>query len=121
MTGDDPIRGVYRITNTATGRAYVGFGVDVLTRLTWHVRRLASGQHFCGALQADWDALGPQAFALGLAEEVTGGLDAQIEAEERWIALAMASPDGAYNRHRSCKARATVIQNHERWRERIGR
>lgn len=108
MTDDAPIPGVYRIANTVTGRVYVGFGVDVLTRMTWHIRRLEIGQHFCPSLQADWDALGAHSFDFSLVEEVAGDLAAQTEAEERWIALAMASPSGAYNRHRSCKSRAHI-------------
>jgi hypothetical protein len=112
------IAGVYAITNTVTGKVYVGFGLDVLTRMTAHVRRLGLGKHFSRTLQSDWDTLGADAFTLELVEEVNGDLDEQVAIEERWIALAMALPPGAYNRHRSCKSRASVVKSFQRRRAR---
>lgn len=108
--------GVYCITNTMTGKVYVGFGLDVVARMTAHIRSLGLGRHFCRALQADWDTYGADAFTVELAEEIDGDLDIQIAAEERWIEQAMDSPSGAYNRHRSCQARASYVRRYQRWR-----
>ena len=112
------IAGVYAITNNVTGKVYVGFGLDVVTRMTAHIRSLGLGKHFSRTLQADWDTMGADAFTIELVEEVSGDLDTQVEAEERWIALAMALPPGAYNRHRSCKSRASVMRSFQRRWER---
>lgn len=111
--------GVYVIKNTISGRAYVGFGLDVLTRMTAHIRSLGLGHHFSKRLQADWDAFGADAFDVALVEEVSGDLDAQVAAEERWIREAMESSGGAYNRHRSCQSRAAYVRRYQQWREQI--
>ncbi len=54
--------GVYQIRNCASGRVLVGSSVDVPARLNRHRAQLTLGVHPSRDLQADWRALGEDAF-----------------------------------------------------------
>ena len=55
--------GVYRVRNLRDGRALVGQSVDLPSRLNRERAQLRFGAHPNAALQRDWNALGPDAFA----------------------------------------------------------
>jgi hypothetical protein len=55
--------GIYRVRNLKTGASLVGSSVDVPSMLTRMRFGLETGGHRDRALQADWDAMGPDAFA----------------------------------------------------------
>jgi hypothetical protein len=55
--------GVYRVRNVRDGRALVGRSVDLPSVLNRERAALRFGAHSNKALQRDWDALGPDAFA----------------------------------------------------------
>ena len=60
--------GVLLIRNLKNGKVLVSSGINAQGRLNRHRFELGVGSHECAALQADWDALGEQAFAFELAE-----------------------------------------------------
>ena len=69
--------GVFRVRNTAAGRSFVGFSVDLPSMLNRQRFQLESGGHPDRALQADWDAAGGAGFEF----EVLDTLEALPESE----------------------------------------
>jgi DNA-binding HxlR family transcriptional regulator len=65
--------GVFRITNRADGRVFVGRGSGVEGRLKSQRAQLEWGSHRCEALQEDWRRLGPEAFAFEVLETLGEG------------------------------------------------
>jgi hypothetical protein len=57
-----PPAGVFRVRNTATGKSLVGSSVNLSGTLNRHRFQLERGSHPSKDLQADWNALGPDAF-----------------------------------------------------------
>ena len=55
--------GVFQVRNTTDGRALVAASADLPAALNHHRAALRFGAHRNRALQRDWDALGPDAFA----------------------------------------------------------
>jgi hypothetical protein len=54
--------GVFRVRNTATGKSLVGSSANMAATLNRHRFQLEHGSHPSRELQADWRALGPDAF-----------------------------------------------------------
>jgi group I intron endonuclease len=54
--------GIYRVLNRANGKVLVGSSVNVPAMLNRHQAQLKLGMHQNRALQADWQAFGPDAF-----------------------------------------------------------
>ena len=63
--------GVYRVRNTATGRALVGSSPNLPAALNHHRAALRFGAHRNAALQREWNALGPDAFAFEVLDTLT--------------------------------------------------
>ena len=62
--------GVLRITNTRTGKIFLDWGVNLGALENRHRFQLDLGSHPNHALQADWKALGPEAFRFDTAAQV---------------------------------------------------
>lgn len=54
--------GVFQVRNVQDGRVYLGTSVDLPSMLNRQRAQLRMGGHPDKALQADWKALGPEAF-----------------------------------------------------------
>jgi len=54
--------GVYRVRNTANGKAFIGTARDLPGILNSQRAQLRMGSHMNRALQRDWNELGPGAF-----------------------------------------------------------
>lgn len=54
--------GIYQITNTATGKAYVGSAASFRARFATHRHGLRTGTHHSSKLQHAWDKYGETAF-----------------------------------------------------------
>ena len=63
--------GVYRVRNLTNGRALVGRSVDLPSVLNRERAALRFGAHGNRALQRDWNALGPDAFAFEVLDTLT--------------------------------------------------
>jgi group I intron endonuclease len=61
--------GIYAITNTVTGKLYVGSAVDIDRRWQTHRTQLRAGVHHSQKLQRAWAKYGPDAFAFTVLEE----------------------------------------------------
>jgi group I intron endonuclease len=69
MAVDKYTVGIYTITNTVSGKVYVGQSAHVGTRWKVHVRLLNAGKHENPALQRAWSKYGSAAFDFALIEE----------------------------------------------------
>lgn len=58
--------GVYRVTNKATGRVYIGSSATVARRIYLHKRDLRLGKHHSPLMQRAWDKYGEDAFVFDL-------------------------------------------------------
>jgi len=79
--------GVYRIRNTASGRSLVGVSPDVPSILRRQRFQLEHGSHPEKELQADWNALGPEAFAFETLDLLKPSDDPEYEPAEDLRAL----------------------------------
>ena len=77
-------RGIYTITNTITGRVYVGKTSASFER-RWYAHRilLDKGRHHNKRLQADWQAHGADAFQFAIAEYINSGYETDFFSAER--------------------------------------
>jgi len=96
--------GVYRIVNTTNGRALVGASVDIPSILNRHRVQLQFAGHRNEALQRDWNALGPDAFAFETVDTLVPPEDAAYDPtddlkalEVMWIEQLQPFDDRGYN------------------------
>lgn len=90
-----PISGIYCITNTITGKQYVGRSLDLADRQVTHFSHLRVGRHYNQYLQASFNKHGETAFTFTVLEECP--IDISATREQYWIdALNTAYPSG-YN------------------------
>src|ERR1700677_1718481 len=62
--------GVYKITNTVTGKFYIGSTTETFhQRWTHHKRKLKTGKHANRHLQASWKKYGSSVFLFEVVEE----------------------------------------------------
>lgn len=88
--------GVYRITNSANGRQYIGSSQNVKGRWKIHNRDLNAGRHANRGLQHAWNKYGAGAFRFEVVCEVES-LDRLIEQENIAIESARANGIKLYN------------------------
>ena len=62
--------GVFRVRNTATGKSLVGSTANLPGTLNRHRFQLERGSHPSRELQADWNALGPDAFEFEVLDQL---------------------------------------------------
>jgi len=80
--------GVFRITNLANGKIFIGSSIDLIA--IWHAQKLQlnAGIHPNEQLQSDWKQFGPENFKYDILEEITqedepaGGFEREIKAME---------------------------------------
>ena len=96
--------GVYRIVNTTNGRALVGASVDIPSILNRHRVQLQFAGHRNEALQRDWNALGPDAFAFETVDTLVPPEDPAYDPaddlkalEAMWIEQLQPFDDRGYN------------------------
>lgn len=75
--------GVYRITNTVTGKYYLGSSIEMTTRWKTHRRYLRRGNHWNILLQRSWDKHGESVFTFTIQEEFYGTKD-ELRAREQF-------------------------------------
>lgn len=86
---------IYRITNMANGRFYIG-SADSFARREWqHRYDLRRGVHKNPRLQAAWNKYGADMFVFEVLEEVPEG-ESQLVWENRWLHRCVGQPD-CYN------------------------
>lgn len=58
-----PPAGIFRITNTATGKILIGKGLNVKGKINSNLAQLKFGGHRNKELQEDWNRYGPEVFS----------------------------------------------------------
>jgi group I intron endonuclease len=86
---------IYRITNMANGKYYIG-SADSFARREWqHKYDLKRGVHKNPRLQAAWNKYGPDMFVFEVIEELSEGAD-QLQIEDTYLMKCVGQPD-CYN------------------------
>lgn len=100
---------VYAITNSETGRRYIGStcGTSARDRYWTHASALRHQRHSNVDLQADWNSFGEASFSLNILESGIGDR-VLSKAEHQWIAHFRGQRAGVYNRYRRLAERAGV-------------
>lgn len=88
--------GIYKITNTKTGRAYIGSSVNITSRLAHHFNELSKGIHHCSYLQNSYNKWGKDAFDADVIEYVD---DIKILLEREQFYIDSIGLDSLYNTH----------------------
>jgi hypothetical protein len=89
------ICGVYKITNTANGKFYVGSSKDIKSRWYQHTSRLNENKHGNSYLQNAWNKYGSQSFKFELIEECNPEI--QFEREQFYLNELNPFDDNGYN------------------------
>jgi group I intron endonuclease len=86
---------IYRITNMANGKFYIG-SADSFARREWqHKYALRRNEHKNPHLQASWSKHGEEMFVFEVVEEIPEGED-QLVWEDKWLRDCVGKPD-CYN------------------------
>lgn len=86
---------IYRITNMANGKYYIG-SADSFARREWqHKYALRKKEHKNPRLQAAWDKYGEEMFVFEILEQIPEG-ESQLKAEDKWLKEHVGRPE-CYN------------------------
>jgi type II secretory pathway component PulK len=96
--------GVFQVRNTRSGKVFLGSAVDLPSMLNRQRAQLQMGAHPNRSLQADWRALGADAFAFEVLDTLTpsdeGGYDPAADLrtlEAMWLAKIAPFGERGYN------------------------
>jgi len=114
------MQGVYAITNSVSGRAYIGSAVDIDRRWCWHRSRLKHGTHHNLPLQRAWSKYGDGAFVFTVREVVEDASQLMAKEAEHIAAVSLryntcretGRPPNAKGRVMSPQARAKMAAAH---------
>jgi len=95
--------GMFRVRNTATGKSLVGSTANLPGMLNRHRFQLENSSHPSRELQADWNALGPDAFEFEVLDQLKPSAEPDYDAtedlrvlKELWLEKLMASGELLY-------------------------
>jgi len=95
--------GMFRVRNTATGKSLVGSTPNLPGMLNRQRFQLENGSYPSGELQADWNALGPDAFEFEVLDRLKPSDEPDYNAtedlrvlKEMWIEKLKASGEALY-------------------------
>ena len=95
--------GMFRVRNTATEKSLVGSTANLPGMLNRHRFQLENGSHPSRELQADWNALGPDAFEFEVLDQLKPSAEPDYHAtedlqvlKELWLEKLMASSELLY-------------------------
>lgn len=91
-----PTQGIYKITNTSSGRVYIGQSCCIENRLAAHRRYLVRGIHDNQRLQRAWNKHGGDSFSFEVLEVVNDS-NHLTSREQFWIDALDAAGSGGYN------------------------
>jgi group I intron endonuclease len=93
---------IYRITNMANGKYYIGSSDSFERRVWQHKYALKRGEHKNPRLQAAWAKYGEEMFVFEVLEQLPEGADV-LQAEDKYLANAVGGAD-CYNVNTSATA-----------------
>jgi group I intron endonuclease len=87
---------IYKITNTVTGKSYIGASTYATTLRFYNHRSLLNrGKHHCKPLQEEWNLYGQKAFEISKIEEVE---KKSLKSTEQYYINEYASLGKCYNK-----------------------
>jgi hypothetical protein len=99
--------GVYRVHNTVSGKSLIGSSTDLTAVLNRQQAQLRFGGHPDRRLQADWNALGPDAFVFEVLDTLEPRDEPDYDAgteldalEQLWLEKLAPGGDPGYKRPR---------------------
>jgi len=108
---------IYRITNMANGKFYIG-SADSFARREWqHKYALRRKEHKNPHLQASWDKHGEEMFVFEVVEQIPEGED-QLAWEDKWLRDCVGKPD-CYNVNTLATAPRLGIEHSDESKARI--
>lgn len=93
---------IYRITNMANGKYYIGSAESFARREWQHKYDLRRGVHKNPRLQAAWNKYGPDMFVFEVLEEIAEGAN-QLQVEDMWLVQHVGKPQ-CYNINQNAEA-----------------
>lgn len=90
------IAGIYIITNTLTGKSYIGSSIRVSVRMAQHKRALRGRYHDNKKLQRSWDKYGKCNFVFAVVELTDEPMEVAA-LEQRWIDTLDCLGDDGFN------------------------
>jgi DNA-directed RNA polymerase specialized sigma24 family protein len=101
--------GIYRISNMANGRVYIGSAINLERRQYEHFKALRGGYHGNRFLQNAWNKYGKDAFKFDVIE-VVDNCDLLLAAEQRHIDAAFAAaPSKKVQPYNICKTAGNLL------------
>jgi len=104
-----PPAGIFKITNKANGKVFIGKGMNVRGRLNGQELQLKWGSHHNKILQEDWNRFGPDQFIFEVIDYLDVATDPQqnlaadlADLEQLWMSKLQPYGDNGYNK-KSCK------------------
>jgi len=97
MKLNNPVSGVYKITNNVTGRVYIGESICIQSRLATHFQQLSINNHINYGMQSDWNSHGADSFEHNVLEIVIGDKSDLRRKESQFIADYLNSGHEVYN------------------------
>jgi hypothetical protein len=82
------VMGVYRIRNTRSEKSYIGFSIDLTSRINRHKSELKFGSHRNVELSEEWISLGESAFEFEVLDKLDHKEDSQASPVEELRILA---------------------------------
>jgi hypothetical protein len=97
--------GVFLIRNNKTDKVFLGCGIDLRGAINRHKFQLSSGSHPNRELQADWNQLGANNFAVEIIEELQPRNETSFDSkrelefmEKMWLDKLKPYGDRGYNK-----------------------
>ena len=87
--------GIYKITNEATGRFYIGSSIHTEERFACHTRDLQANKHINPILQRSWNKHGENSFSFHVIEECSP--EKCLEREQHYLDLLQPYKNIGYN------------------------
>lgn len=101
---------IYAITNSVTGRRYIGSCVNFQSRRATHKWFLRKNRHWSSDLQADWNAYGDGSFSFDVIETVSD--KSQLRIRERYWIDYYRSAESAHG-YNQCKNATWIGMHHK--------
>lgn len=108
---------IYRITNMANGKFYIGSAESFARREWQHKYALRRKEHKNPHLQASWDKHGEEMFVFEVVEQIPEGED-QLAWEDKWLRDCVGKPD-CYNVNTLATAPRLGIEHSEESKAKI--
>ena len=108
--------GVYKITNIANGKVYIGSSLHIRSRWKEHFNKLCLGKHHSSHLQRAWDLYGAENFIFEILEYVEPNKSLLKKHEQEWMnKLQSYNKEFGYNIRKKAASPAGSLKRKSIW------